>query len=128
MEAICTTFKGKGMKKKLYKILEMDNNLNQLASIELLEDAGKYAGIVYRYGQIKFANKENDDGTYTLSFDWDILKYNDIPENELNKEELADIICVIIEELLELALNKKEGFHVGTNNDREDDTISVNLQ
>jgi len=116
------------MKKKLYKILEMDNNLNQLASIELLEDAGKYAGIVYRYGQIKFANKENDDGTYTLSFDWDILKYNDIPENELNKEELADIICVIIEELLELALNKKEGFHVGTNNDREDDTISVNLQ
>jgi hypothetical protein len=128
LEAICTTFKGKGMKKKLYKILEMDNNLNQLASIELLEDAGKYAGIVYRYGQIKFANKENDDGTYTLSFDWDILKYNDIPENELNKEELADIICVIIEELLELALNKKEGFHVGTNNDREDDTISVNLQ
>ena len=57
-----------------------------------------------------------------------LLKYNDIPEEKLNKEELSDIICKIIEELLELAVNNKEGFHVGANNNRKDNTVSVNLQ
>ena len=114
------------MKNKLYEIVDIKDD-NQMG-IRLLEGAGKYAGIVFRYGQIKFSDKENKDGTYTLTFDWDLLKYNDIPEEKLNKEELSDIICKIIEELLELAVNNKEGFHVGANNNRKDNTVSVNLQ
>lgn len=113
--------------KKMYEIVNTKGD-NDLMAIKLLEDAGKYSGIVFRYGQVKFADKENEDGTYTLSFDWDLLEYNDIPKEKLNKEELSDIICEIIEELLELAINNKEGFHVGTNDNRKDNSVSVNLQ
>lgn len=115
------------MKKKLYEIVDCKGDDNQLG-IKLLKDAGKYEGIVFRYGQVKFADKENEDGTYTLTFDWDLLEYNDIPKDKLNKEELSDIICEIIEELLELVVNNKEGFHVGSNDDRENNTFSANLQ
>lgn len=111
----------------LYEITDINMGDDQMG-IRLLKDAGKYEGIVFRYGQIKFADKENNDGTYTLTFDWDLIKYNDIPKEELNKEDMSDIICDIIEELLELAINNKEGIHVGANNNRKDDSVSVNLQ
>ena len=112
---------------KLYKITDIEKGDDQMG-IELLEDAGKFAGIIFRYGQIKFSDKENDDGTYTLTFDWDLLKYNDIPEDKLNKEEMSDLVCDIIEELLELAVNNKEGIHVGSNDNRKNNSVSVNLQ
>jgi len=114
------------MKNKLYEIVDTKTVDNQIG-IQLLEEAGEFEGIVYRYGQIKMADHENEDGTYTLTFDWDLIEYNDIPKDELDKEKMSDIITTILEDLLTKAVNQSEGLNIGTEN-REDNLIPVTLQ
>jgi hypothetical protein len=86
----------------LYKIIEDVN----LPYIELLDESAEFSGICFRYGQVKFNESEQ-----VLTFDWDIVKYNDIPKQELNKEKLADIIDKVIFDLILL----KEQELVGVN-------------
>ena len=110
--------------KNLYELA--DANDNSMA-VKLLKDAGEFEGIVFRYGQIKMADHENEDGTYTLTFDWDLIEYNDIPKDELDKEKMSDIITTILEDLLTKAVNQLEGLNIGTEN-RKDNLIPVPLQ
>ena len=64
---------------------------------------GEYAGIVYQYGTVGFAESPNDDGTLSLKFDYDVVH---TPENLLDKEyseeETADIINLLGNILVEI--------------------------
>lgn len=60
---------------KDYKITESQfdyRSENDLFGIELL--TGEFSGIQYTYGTINFADEENADGTYSISFDYTIRK------------------------------------------------------
>lgn len=43
---------------------------NDLFGVRLL--TGEFAGIEYTYGTINIADKENEDGTYSISFDYTV--------------------------------------------------------
>ena len=67
---------------------------------------GKYTGIIYQYGRVSVAEKENDEGNLPLSFEFNVLDYNNHNEEELNasvefKNTLGDILVEILDEQLE---------------------------
>ena len=45
---------------------------------------GKYTGIIYQYGRVSVAEKENEDGNLPLSFDYNILDYNNLKEEDIH--------------------------------------------
>ena len=66
--------------------------------LECLE--GKFKGIQWAYGETKFADKENDDGSINLTFDYDIMSEHKLNEEEKNEfsKELGDTLLNILEE------------------------------
>lgn len=96
-------------KNKLYKI---KNN-----SIHLLKGAKEFEGVVFRFGQVKLM--ENN----TLTYDWNVLDYNGLEKEKVLSVEFADIINIIIEQLL-LELEEKDD--INESNDRENNTFKLN--
>ena len=70
--------------------------------IGLTKKAGKYEGVVYRYGKVDVSeDKENENAT--LHFEWDMLDSNDLPKDFFGDDffELAgDILHHIMDEQL----------------------------
>ena len=67
---------------------------------------GKYTGIIYQYGRVSVAEKENEDGNLPLSFDYNVLDYNNLKEEDIHssvefKNTLGDILVEILDEQLE---------------------------
>ena len=109
----------------LFKFVEHEKD--NITAICLLEEAGMYQGIIYRYGEVKLSEKENSDGTLTMTYDWDMLDSNGLSRDEVYTEDFADLTGVILETILSLTISEKEkGLYVSS--DGEDDTITVNLQ
>ncbi len=72
----------------------------------ILITKGDYEGVIYQYGRVSVAEKENDDGKLPLSFKFNVLDYNNHNEEELNesaefKNTLGDILVEILDEQLE---------------------------
>ena len=82
-------------KNKKYVFVQKDGE--DYTCIKLIE--GKYKGIIYKYGKVGFAPKENPDGTMPMKFDYDII-FNPHEEN-IDKQEFIDYIGDILIELLE---------------------------
>jgi hypothetical protein len=77
---------------------------DDLASI-CITDRGKYHGVVYKYGVVSVAEKENEDGTLPFKFEYDIVDNYNIPREEFGEEFfslIGDILVHIIE-------NQEEG-------------------
>ena len=91
--------------------------------IGLTEKAGKYQGVVYRYGEVAFADEENPDGSLNLTFDWEMLDSNGLPKESFTddfKTLIGDILVNILE------THVKEGTLVY--DDRGDNTSSIDAQ
>ena len=110
---------------KLFKFVEHKDT--EEIAVCLLEEAGKFQGVIYRYGQVKLAKEENDDGSLNLTYDWDMLDTNGIPKEEFYVEEFSDLTGVILEMLLESAIKKENELYVNANSG-ENDNISIALQ
>ena len=72
----------------------------------ILITKGDYEGVIYRYGRVSVAKKENDEGNLPLSFEFNVLDYNNHNEEELNasvefKDTIGDILVEILDEQLE---------------------------
>ena len=77
---------------------------DKLASILITK--GKYTGIIYQYGRVSIAERENEDGNLPLSFDYNVVDYNNFKESDIHsskdfKNTLGDILVEILDEQLE---------------------------
>ena len=71
------------------------------SSIKLTE--GKFKDVIYHYGNVSFAPKENPDGNLPMKFDYKIDKN---PSGvELDNQEFIDYIGDILLEILEKKVN-----------------------
>ena len=82
----------------------------------LIED-GKYAGLVYGYGNVRFLEKDGDDAV--LQFDYDVLEPIDIDVNNLSEEDyeefrtmIGDILVSLIEDAVDYKSKQNEQFTV----------------
>ena len=76
----------------------------QWASIMITK--GDYEGIIYQYGRVSVADKENEDGTMPLSFNYQVIDSNghvkEILDDSIDfKNTIGDILVEIIEEQME---------------------------
>ena len=63
----------------------------------ILITKGDYEGVIYRYGRVSVAEKENDEGNLPLSFEFNVLDYNNHNEEELNASvEFKDTVWYIL--------------------------------
>ena len=80
--------------KQKYAFVQREGD--DFTSIKLLE--GKFKGIIYKYGKVGFAQKENADGTLPMKFDYDVI-FN-VFETKIDKQEFIDYIGdILIEQL-----------------------------
>lgn len=85
----------------------VENKDSQWQGIGLTEKSGKYQGVVYRYGEVTFAEEENEDGTLNLSFEWDILDSNGLPKESFG-DDFFDLIGEILMHIVGQSLEKGE--------------------
>ena len=76
----------------------------QWASIMITK--GEYEGVIYQYGRVSVAEKENEDGTMPLSFDYNVVDQNGHDKEKFDnsvqfKNTLGDILVEILDEQLE---------------------------
>ena len=97
----------------------VENKDQKWTGIGLTEKAGKYQGVVYRYGKVDVSeDKENENAT--LHFEWDMLDSNDLPKDFFGDDffELAgDILHHIMDEQL-----KEDSLQYVDADDRENHT------
>ena len=77
---------------------------DDLASV-CITDHGKYHGVVYKYGVVSVAEKENENGTLPFRFEYDIVDNYGVSKEEFGEEFfslIGDILVHIIE-------NQEEG-------------------
>jgi len=80
----------------------VENKDQKWTGIGLTEKAGKYQGVVYRYGKVS-VSEDKESEKATLHFEWDMLDSNDLPKDFFGDDffELAgDILQHIIMEQL----------------------------
>jgi len=95
-----------------------------LQGIGLTENAGKYHGVIYQYGELKFAEEENSDGSLNLSFDWKLIDSNGLPKDLLNSEEFKNLLGDILVNIVDKHIKEGNIFY----DDRGDNTSSVDAQ
>ena len=62
---------------------------------------GKFAGVVYKYGKVSFAEKEDENGNLPMRFQYDIVDNNGIPREQFGEDFftlIGDILVEVIEE------------------------------
>ncbi len=92
----------------------VENKDQKWTGIGLTEKAGKYQGVVYRYGKVS-VSEDKESEKATLHFEWDMLDSNDLPKDFFGDDffELAgDILHHIINE----QLNEDKLQYVDTDN------------
>ena len=90
-----------------YQVTETDikyKDRDTVATIKIL--TGEYADIEFNFGEISFGDEENPDGTFTISFNYDIL-----PEEYKNlksDENFEKVVGTILNDLLLESINAAE--------------------
>jgi len=87
-------------KNKKYAFVQKEGD--DFTCIKLLED--KYEGVIYKYGKVKFGEKENPDGTLPMIFDYDIVKNPnnlEVADDEDFMEYIGDILIELMEKQLQ---------------------------
>ena len=59
--------------------------------IGLTEEAGRYQGVIYKYGRVGVAEEENPNGTLNFQFEYDILVWKSISANSGRGKSRRDI-------------------------------------
>jgi len=92
----------------------VENKDKTWTGIGLTEKAGKYQGVVYKYGKVDIKeDKEND--TASLQFEWDMLDSNGLPK-EMIGDDFFKLIGDILQEIIREQLDKEDLQYVNTDN------------
>ena len=77
-----------------------------------LKNTEKFNDVTYRYGRVQFGSTENEDGTLTFRYEYDIVTVpKEVADQELedsDKEELESLVGDILLHILENDLSEKE--------------------
>jgi len=89
---------------RAYAFVSSKEEGKEWTAIKLTDLVGEYSGIVYNYGKVAFG-EESDSGEMPLTFHYDVVLSNDIPEEELQEDMefktlLGDILVDILEKQL----------------------------
>ena len=68
---------------------------NDLFGVRLL--TGEFAGIEYTYGTINMADEENEDGTYSISFDYTVREGK---VDDEHKEKFESVVGSVLNSVL----------------------------
>ena len=102
--------------KDMYTFVE--NKDKTWTGIGLTEKAGKYQGVVYKYGKVSVdENKNNEDAT--LQFEWDMLDSNGLPK-EMIGDDFFKLIGDILQDIITEQLDKDDLQYVNTDNRKND--------
>jgi len=72
-----------------------------VAAIEILK--GDFAGVKFYFGELNFAEEENPDGTFSISFNYDII--GEEHASLRGKEEFEVVLADILNDLLRHSLD-----------------------
>ena len=98
--------------REMYTFVE--NKDKSWTGIGLTEKAGKYQGVVYRYGEVKVNEDEKNDSA-TLQFEWDMLDSNGLPK-EMIGDDFFKLIGDILQDIIREQLDRNELQYVNTDN------------
>ena len=94
----------------MYKFVE--NKDKTWTGIGLTEEAGKYQGVVYRYGEVKVI--ENEEKTEaSLQFEFDVLDSNGLPK-EMFDDDFYKVIGDVLTDILEKQMKEDALQYVNT--------------
>ena len=98
-ENSATDQKKKNQKNKPYVFAQREGD--DFTCIKLVE--GKYEGVIYKYNQVKFAPKENEQGQIPLKFTYDIFQNPEKVDVESQdfRYYIGDILVELVEQQLE---------------------------
>jgi hypothetical protein len=96
--------------KDMYKFVT--NKDNTWTGIGLTKEAGKYQGVVYRYGKVSIEEDENGENA-TLQFEWDMLDSNGLPR-EMIGDDFFEMIGKILEDIISDQLEQDAIQYVNT--------------
>ena len=113
-----SSFWGKGVPiGEMYTYVE--NKDKNWTAVGLTDKAGKYQGVVYKYGAVKIL--ENEEKTEaSLQFEWDMLDSNGLPKESI-KDDFFELAGKILEDIIHKQLDGEELQYVNTD-DRENNT------
>ena len=90
-----------------------------LFGVEIL--TGEFAGIKYTYGTINVADQENPDGTYSISFDYDVRTGKvDDEAKERFESTIGDVLNSVLLNSLEEAHQRYQNETRNTNSQAPD--------
>jgi hypothetical protein len=93
-----------------------DKVINSMNTI-MIED-GEFIGCEIAFGAISFADEPNEDGTYTLSFNYEIC--NDYTIQKERMEPFVSFLGALLTDLIENTVTHAEG--IISENDRTNHT------
>jgi len=88
----------------LRKIKDLDEGATEYEKdtfIGLTEEAGRYEGVIYKYGKVSIPNVDeiNQEGDLPFRFEYDIVDNNDLPQ-EYFKEDFFGLIGDILVDII----------------------------
>ena len=104
----------------------VENKEKTWQAVGLTKDAGKYQGVVYKYGKVSFGEKEDKNGNLPLHFEWQVLDSNGLPK-EMIDEDFFNLIGDVLYDILDQQLKDGSLKYVYTDN-REDSSHTSDLQ
>jgi len=90
----------------------VENKEKTWTGIGLTEKAGKYQGVVYKYGKVDIHEDEEND-TATLQFDWDMLDSNGLPK-EMIGDDFFNLIGDILQDIIRNQMEQEQLQYVNT--------------
>lgn len=90
-----------------YLVTERDikyKDKDVVATIKIID--GEYSNVEFHFGELHFSEEPNEDGTYTMSFNYDIL--SEEHENLKGNTEFETYLGEILNDLLRHALTEAE--------------------
>jgi hypothetical protein len=84
--------------KDMWELVESEDALDE-GSIRIIK--GRFRGIRYKYGRVRFEKEENPDGTLPLKFEYTIFEN---PKKKRLNQQFVNLLGDILVEIIELRI------------------------
>jgi hypothetical protein len=91
----------------------VENKDKTWTGVGLTAEAGKYQGVVYRYGKVTIDEDEKNENA-TLHFEWDVLDSNGLPK-EMMGDDFFELIGDILVDIIDNNISEDNLEYVNTN-------------
>ena len=102
--------------RRCFEFVSTNDEKQQWTGVKLLDIAGKYKNIIYKYGKVEFG-EETESGEMPLTFHYDVLYSPEYTEEQLQKDlDFKNLIGGVLTTLIERQLEDKDLQYVNTDN------------